>query len=129
VLHSVEVLSDILGSIDPFLLSVAFLHVILELALVLGTIDVSVVSIPICHIVLELSSINIAFGMPEGALTLSFIVLPEAFVVGSISPILHTIPMSYDGRQVLRLPWPITVWKVLLRRISHLLVLLVLVLL
>jgi hypothetical protein len=94
VLHAVLVGADVFGTIDPFLFTVAFLDIVLELSFVLAAINMSVLSIAIGHIVFKLTSIDIAFGMPESALSFSLIKIPLAFVVSPICPVLDTISVS-----------------------------------
>ena len=99
--HAILVGADVLGSIDPLFLSVAFLDVVFELSFVLASIDVSVLAVAVRHVVLELASVDVALGVPEGSLALCLVVAPLTFVVSSIGPVLDSVPVPDYGRNVI----------------------------
>lgn len=100
IFHTVCIISNVLGAIDPLFLAMALLDIIPKLSLIPGSIDVNVLTIAICHVVLELALVNIAFGMPEGAIAFSLVEGPLSLIVRTICPVLHTITMPYNCRRL-----------------------------
>jgi len=97
VLHAVLVLADVLGPVHPGLLALALLHIVDPLALVATPVDVGVNPEAAGLIGLELAYVNIAFGVPEGALALCFVFQPVTLVDGAIDPFLDTVAAALLG--------------------------------
>lgn len=89
MLHSVFVVTLILGAIWPLLNTVAMLLVLLPSTLVSTAVEVSVDSITICFVISPLTLIHVAFRMNETAKSISHSILPESVVTGAIRPDLN----------------------------------------
>jgi hypothetical protein len=66
------------------------LHVVLPETLIATAVDMGVDSIAVGLIVLKFSFINITLCVPESALSMSFVVLPEPLVLSPIGPYLNS---------------------------------------
>ena len=101
MLHAIDVLANIFGSVNPFLFAVSFLNIVLEFTLVLAAIDVDVLSESIGHVIFETALVDVPLGMPECALAFSSVVGPFPLVVGSVGPELDSVSMSNNRGNII----------------------------
>ena len=95
MLHSIGVLADIFGSVNPYFFTLSFLNIINPLSFIATPIYMRINSKSICLVRHEITDINITFSMPKCSFAFCFIIIPMAFIYSTINPFLYSITLPY----------------------------------
>jgi|TARA_B110000305_G_C19354490_1_gene596005 hypothetical protein len=90
VLHSLLVLTLILGSIWPLLYTESVLFVLIPLTFISASVKVSIYTVSIGLVFCPLAFVDITFCMDKSAVSIGHTVSPESIVSGTIRPDLDT---------------------------------------
>ena len=94
MLLTVLVLSLVVGAISPDFFAFTLLDVIDPGSGVSASVDVSGLAESVGLVVAEFAYVNVTFGVPESAPTVSFVIVPLTLIDSSVIPLLDTVSLS-----------------------------------